>query len=160
MLGARLSATEVADLHEQQRLSMLVAARWMLVMVDFEAALYEDPDRADLNRLWWDLVEEYQLIRRPDGRDEPDWATKIHLALAPVYYHNYLLGELMASQLTWALEEQTRGGAAPGTFLRSRIFDRGASLAWNDLLREATGEPLSARFFVQQFVGEPLSGAS
>jgi hypothetical protein len=29
----------------------------------------------------------------PTGRDEPDWAAKIHLsgAPAPVYYHNYLL---------------------------------------------------------------------
>lgn len=165
-LDANLSASDIADLDEQQRLSMLVAARWMLVMADFESALYEDPDRPDLNRLWWDLVEEYQLIRRPDGRDAPDWATKIHLALAPVYYHNYLLGELMASQLTLTMDAGEAGGTpgeagdAPGDFLRRRIFDRGASLAWNDLLREATGEPLSARFFVQQFVGEPLAGSS
>ena len=158
-LGATLSDHEVADLHEQQRLSMLVAARWMLVMTSFESALYEDPDRPDLNRLWWDLVEENQLIRRPDDRDAPDWATKIHLALAPVYYHNYLLGELMASQLTATLDEEGMQ-AAPGGLLRQRIFDRGATLHWNELLEEATGKPLSARFFVEQFVGEPPAGTS
>lgn len=160
MLRADLAEAQVADINEQQRLSMLVAARWMLVMADFEAALYEDPDRPDLNRLWWDLVEEYQLIRRPDDRDEPDWATKIHLALAPVYYHNYLLGELMASQLTSAIESHGGVGGRPGSFLRAQIFDRGATLPWNELLRVATGEPLSARFFVQQYVGEPLPGPS
>ena len=29
----------------------------------------------------------------------PDWAAKIHIATNPVYYHNYMLGEMMASQL-------------------------------------------------------------
>jgi len=32
------------------------------------------------------------MIDRPPGRDEADWAAKIHVALAPVYYHNYVLG--------------------------------------------------------------------
>ncbi len=43
-------------------------------------------DRDDLNSLWWDLVERLQLVKRPAGRDEPDWAAKIHVAVAPVYY--------------------------------------------------------------------------
>src|SRR5690606_13432076 len=38
-LGATLSEADVADLNEQQRLSMLIAARWMLVMTSFESAL-------------------------------------------------------------------------------------------------------------------------
>ncbi len=33
----------------------------------------------------------------------PDWAAKIHMTGAPVYYHNYLLGELIASQLAAAI---------------------------------------------------------
>jgi peptidyl-dipeptidase A len=91
---------------------MLVSARWILVMVHFERELYRDPDRADLNTLWWDLVERMQFIRRPEGRDEPDWAAKIHFSTAPVYYHNYLLGELMASQLTTYLGARCCAGAA------------------------------------------------
>ena len=39
------------------------------------------------------------MLKRPEGRNEPDWATKIHIASYPCYYHNYLLGELLASQL-------------------------------------------------------------
>src|SRR5690606_17101497 len=65
-LDVHLRPEEVTALHEQQRLTMLLAARWMLVMVHFERALYADPDRADLNALWWELVERYQRIRRPD----------------------------------------------------------------------------------------------
>ena len=66
-------------------------------MVNFEKRLYKNPDQ-DLNKLWWDLVKEYQLI--DFTRDKPDWASKIHFVNAPVYYHNYLLGEVFASQLT------------------------------------------------------------
>jgi hypothetical protein len=46
-----------------------------------------------------ELFAEVQGLRRPAGRTAPDWATKIHLAAAPVYYQSYLLGELLASQL-------------------------------------------------------------
>ncbi|MEX2569830.1 MAG: M2 family metallopeptidase [Gemmatimonadota bacterium] len=152
-VGRELTAEQEQEVHAQQRLSMLVAARWMLVMVHFERALYADPDRANLNKLWWDLVERYQLIQRPDDRDQPDWATKLHLSLAPVYYHNYLLGELMASQLTHALTANGESTPGIGEFLRQRIFARGATLPWNDLVREATGEALSGRYFVDQFVG-------
>jgi peptidyl-dipeptidase A len=69
------------------RLRMLVFSRWAQVMYRFEKSMYEDPDQ-DLNKLWWDLVEKYQGLRKPEGRDMPDWAAKIHIALYPCYYHN------------------------------------------------------------------------
>ncbi len=159
-VGAELGDEEAAAIQRQLRAAMLVSARWILVMVHFERELYGDPDRKDLNRLWWDLVEKFQLIRRPDGRDEPDWAAKLHLSLAPVYYHNYLLGELMASQLTAFLGREVlrgrrgsiRGVEAVGRFLRERIFAPGASLDWNELLVQATGEGLNPHYFVEEFV--------
>ena len=82
----------------QERLGQLIFVRWATVMLHFERALYADPTQ-DLNTLWWDLKERYQFLTRPEGRDTPDWAAKIHVALWPVYYHNYVLGELTASQL-------------------------------------------------------------
>jgi peptidyl-dipeptidase A len=80
------------------RLEQLVFSRWAQVMYRFEKGLYENPDQ-DLNKLWWDLVEKYQMMKRPKDRNMPDWATKTHIATSPCYYHNYLLGELLASQL-------------------------------------------------------------
>ena len=62
-------------------------------------SLYADPNLEDPNSDWWDLVEKLQLVERPPDRDEPDWAAKIHVAVAPVYYHNYVLGHLLATQL-------------------------------------------------------------
>jgi peptidyl-dipeptidase A len=163
-LGVDLGESECRDIHQQLRLKMLVAARWMLVMVHFERELYRDPDRPDLNRLWWDLVERFQGIRRPDGRDEPDWAAKIHFAIAPVYYHNYLLGEWMTSQLTAYIDRHVLRGAPVtgrpevGEFFRTEVFALGASLDWNALLVAATGEGLNPEHFVEQFVGEEREG--
>ena len=77
-------------------------------MTHFERGLYADPD-ADHDTAWWDLVERFQLLTRPDGRHAPDWAAKIHVALAPVYYQNYLLGELVASQLQATLFDRFGG---------------------------------------------------
>jgi peptidyl-dipeptidase A len=97
-------------LAEQRRREQLIFCRWTLVMFHFEKALYENPDQ-DLNRLWWDLVERYQQLHRPEGRNAPDWASKPHFTIAPVYYHNYMLGELLAAQLRHAARHGTLSAA-------------------------------------------------
>jgi peptidyl-dipeptidase A len=123
----------------------LLFARWCLVMTHFERDLYSDPE-ADLDARWWELVERFQLVTPPPGRAAPDWAAKIHLAVAPVYYHDYLLGELLASQLTATVARELGGllGRATGTFLVDRLFRPGSLLRWDSLIEEATGRPLDA----------------
>jgi peptidyl-dipeptidase A len=132
----------------------LVFVRWALVMYNFEKALYEDPDREDLNALWWDLVEEIQLVRRPPDRDEPDWAAKLHVALAPVYYHNYVLGYLTAAQLRRHLEEDVVGSPfyeheLSGRYLQEAVFGPGARDDWKTTVLRATGEKLNPDYFVK-----------
>jgi len=151
-------ADEVAEvaphLRARQRLGMLIFVRWVLVVTNFERALYANPER-DLNTLWWDLVERYQMLTRPEGRQAPDWAAKIHLALYPVYYQNYMLGELMASQLNRAIGQRYGrliNTSAAGEFLRTELFRRGARADWDTTLAQVTGEPLSARYFAEDFV--------
>lgn len=141
---------------EIHRGHMLIFTQWVLVMVQFERSLYADPEQ-DLNTLWWDLVENYQLIRRPADRNSPDWAAKIHLATNPAYYHNYLLGEMTAAQLLHTLrsgvvsgEEELVSSSKVGAWLTENIFRLGARYSWNDLLSRATGEPLTARYFVEE----------
>jgi peptidyl-dipeptidase A len=126
-------------------------------VVNFEREIYRDPDQ-DLNSLWWQMAGRIQMIAPPPGRTSPDWASKIHFSGAPVYYQNYILGELMASQIESALQAQLPAGAAfidrpdAGGFLTERIFKPGASRDWQDTLRHATGEPLNTGHFMQQFV--------
>ncbi|CAN5593929.1 M3 family metallopeptidase [soil metagenome] len=127
----------------------ILFARWGLVMTHFERDLYSDPE-ADLDARWWELVERFQLVRPPPDRRMPDWAAKIHVAVAPVYYHNYLLGELLASQIEGVCERDAggiSGSARAGELLRNKIFKRGASLRWDELIEHATGRPLAADDF-------------
>jgi peptidyl-dipeptidase A len=128
-------------------------------MLRFEVALYDHPEQ-DLNRLWWDLVEKYQEVRRPEGRNQPDYAAKIHIVQAPAYYHNYMMGELFAAQVHQALVRGVLGEADParavyvgnpaaGEFLKTKVFAPGRTLLWNELTRHATGEPLNPRGFAE-----------
>jgi peptidyl-dipeptidase A len=151
-LDARELDALAPQLAEARRAALLVFARWVLVVTHFEHAFYADPER-DLDTLWWDLVERYQLVRRPDGRRAPDWASKIHLAVVPVYYQNYLYGELVASQLDATLRSRAGGivdRAEVGRFLVDEFFAPGATLRWDELVERATGEPLTAVHLARQ----------
>jgi peptidyl-dipeptidase A len=143
------------------RYRLLIFSRWCQVMLRFEKGMYEDPDQ-DLNKLWWDQVEKYQLLRRPPGRNAPDYGSKIHIIAAPVYYHNYMMGELFASQLHHAIARKVYQGADPstvtyvgnkevGAYMQKHVFDPGRTLPWNELTRHATGAPLSAEAFAKEF---------
>jgi peptidyl-dipeptidase A len=155
---AGVSETEL-DRHRERlqwcsRADRLVFTRWALVMYHFEQSLYRDPEREDLGTLWWDLVERLQLIQRPPGRDVPDWAAKIHLAVAPVYYHNYVLGHLTAAQFRRYLEEKLIGGPfftseLAGRYLLEAVFGPGARNDWQDTVLRATGEKLNPDYFVK-----------
>ncbi len=149
--------------YASQRLEQLVASRWFQVMYRFEKSLYENPDQ-DLNGLWWDLVERYQMLHRPAESGGADWAAKIHIALYPAYYHNYQLGEMLASQLYAHIAGEVLGAAEPrgqsfagrpevGAYMIGKIFHPGRKLPWNEMIREATGEPLTARHYARQFFG-------
>jgi peptidyl-dipeptidase A len=143
------------------RLEQLTFSRWAQVMYRFEKALYSDPDQ-DLNKLWWDLVEKYQMIHRPVNRNQPDWASKIHIATSPCYYHNYLLGELLASQFNHYiatevlksedLKQSYFGKKEAGEFFIQKVFGPGARYSWGEMIEKATGEPLTAKYYAAQFV--------
>jgi peptidyl-dipeptidase A len=136
-LAPRLAAQETA--------SLLAFVRWCLTIVYFEQQFYADPEQ-DLNGLWWDLEERLQGIPRPEGRDAPDWAAKIHVATAPVYYQKYLLGRLFSAQLTRKMDADL-GGWWPGRprsgeYVRRELFMPGARYPWAELVKRVTGAPL------------------
>ena len=131
-------------------------------MYNFEKQLYRDPDQ-ELNSVWWEMVEKYQLVKRPEGRNMPDWAAKIHFTAAPCYYHNYMLGELLASQLhhhivhVIMLQRSDKnvsyvGHRKTGAFLRKEVFEAGNVYNWNEMIERTTGEKLTPKYFVEQFV--------
>jgi peptidyl-dipeptidase A len=141
-----------AGLRRRAAAESLVFVRWVLVMTNFERAFYADPE-ADLSRIWWDLVARHQLLTPPEDRNEPDWAAKIHIASAPVYYHTYLYGRLVATQIHAALEREAGGlvgRPAAGSLLAERVFRPGQSVRWDRLVGQATGEPLTATHLARE----------
>ena len=136
-LGPQLAIQETA--------SLLAFVRWCLAIVHFEREFYSDPGQ-DLNGLWWDIEERYQEIPRADGRDAPDWASKVHVATAPVYYHTYLYGRLFSAQLTRKMDADLggwwRGRAGTGAYIKRELFMPGARFPWTELVERVTGQPL------------------
>lgn len=143
----------------EHKMGLLIFCRWSLVMFNFERELYRDPDQ-DLNKLWWDLVEKYQFVTRIPDRNQADWAAKIHFTSSPVYYHNYMLGNLLVAQMmnyiTVEILHETNtqkvtfiGQPEVGKYLKEKIFGPGKTWRWDRMIKEATGEPLTAKYFAK-----------
>lgn len=137
-------------LHEAAAAQSLLFARWVLVVTTFEQELYRDPE-GDLDARWWELSERFQYLSRPAESSGAEWAAKVHVAAAPAYYHNYLLGEILATQLESFCEREYGGlvgNVEAGAFMAREIFASGASRKWDDVITTATGGALSPRKFV------------
>ena len=151
--ASSLSATAFKTLRSE----MLIFLRWAITLVRFERNLYRSTGE-NLNRLWWEYVERFQKVTPPQDSDRADWASKNHLATAPVYYQNYVFGELMASQVLHYIHREIAkadayvGRPEVGRYLVEKIFRPGARYDWNTLLKRATGEDLNPDHFVAQFV--------
>ena len=167
-MGVKVPNPALFDATGQKMLrhQLLIFSRWCQVMLRFEKEMYARPDQ-DLNKLWWDLVEKYQMVRRPEGRNAPDYGSKVHVCSAPAYYHNYMMGQLFASQVHHALcryvlktapdKASYVGNPAVGTFMKEKVFVPGRTLNWNDLTKFATGEELNPKAFAQDFGGNAAS---
>ncbi len=121
-----------------------------------------------LNARWWDLVKEYQGIVPPGGagsRGEQflDPATKTHINDDPAQYYDYALSYVILFQLHDHIAKNILhqdphatnyyGSKPVGQFLQG-ILRPGASADWRKMLKDATGEDLSARAMVEYF--QPL----
>lgn len=151
----------------QEALNYVVFIPWSAgVMFEWEREIYTQDLSADRwNERWWQLVERYQGIAPPSPRDERwcDPATKTHVNDDPAAYYDYALSYVLLFQLhdhisRNILREDPRdtcyyGRKDVGNFLRS-MMKPGATVDWIELLREKTGQPLSARPMVDYF--EPL----
>jgi len=147
--------------------SSIVFLPWAAgVMTRFERDFYAGTIADDaLNAGWWERVGRYQGIAPPGERPETlcDAATKTHVNDDPAQYYDYAIGTVLKFQLhdhiaREILKQDPRecnyyGNKQVGGFLRD-ILRLGATRDWNAVLREATGEGLTARPLVAYF--EPL----
>jgi peptidyl-dipeptidase A len=138
------------------------------VMTRFEHDFYAGKiSDGALNAAWWALVGQYQGIAPPGARHETlcDPATKTHINDDAAQYYDYAIATAIKFQLhdhiaREILKQDPRdcnyyGDRRVGDFLRG-ILSLGATRDWNAVLREATGEGLSARAMAAYFA--PLAG--
>ena len=136
------------------------------VMTEFEHDLYaKSLPQNQFNQRWWELVRQYQGIVPPSDRGEEytDAATKTHINDDAAQYYDYALSYVILFQLhdhisRDILKQNPRatnyyGKQEVGAFLKSIMYP-GGSADWRKLLKEKTGEELSARAMIAYF--EPL----
>jgi len=136
------------------------------VMTGWEYEIYEkDLPANQWNEKWWELVRVHQGIDppQPRGEDYCDAASKTHINDTPAYYYRYAVGTLIKHQLhdyiaRNILKQDPRACSYynrrdVGEYLNA-LLSLGASRDWRAVLRDFTGEPLSARALMAYY--EPL----
>lgn len=132
-------------------------------MSRFEHELYaKNLPKDQYNQRWWELVAKYQGVDPPAPRGEEfcDAASKTHINDDAAQYYDYALSYILLYQLhdhiaTEILKQDPRatnyyGNQEVGKFLAD-IMRPGASRDWREVLKEKTGEELSAQAMLRYF---------
>jgi peptidyl-dipeptidase A len=135
-------------------------------MTRFEYDLYENNlPKNQYNKRWWELALKYQGIVPPVARTEEycDACTKTHINDDAAQYYDYAIANILLFQLHDHIARKILkqdphatnyyGSKAVGDFLRA-IMRTGSSRDWRVVLRQMTGEDLSAKAMLRYF--EPL----
>ncbi len=132
-------------------------------MSHFEYELYAKnlpPDQ--WNKRWWEIVKQYQGVVPPSDRGESfcDAATKTHINDDAAQYYDYALSFILLFQLHDHISKNILkqdphatnyfGNKEVGKFIGD-IMRPGSSADWRKLLKEKTGEDLSARAMLDYF---------
>ncbi len=145
-------------------LQQIVFIPWSAgVMAAWERDFYEgNLSTHELNHRWWQYVAKYQGIAPPEPRGEQfcDAATKTHINDNPALYYQYAIAFAIKYQLhrhiaTKLLHEAPQncnfyGNKEVGAFLHN-LMKAGATRDWRELIREATGEELSAKAMLEYY---------
>lgn len=135
-------------------------------MTNFEHDLYAgNLPKERYNQRWWELVRNYQGVVAPTARGEEycDASSKTHINDDAAQYYDYALSFVILFQLHDHIAAKILaqdphatnyyGNVEVGKFLDG-IMRPGASRDWREVLREKTGEDLSARAMLKYF--EPV----
>ena len=133
------------------------------LMTHFENDLYvNNLTKDEYNKSWWDLKKKYQGIVPPTERGEEfaDATSKTHINNDAAQYYDYALSYVLLFQLhnhiaKNILNQDPRatnyyGNKEVGKFLND-MLKVGATRDWRELLKETTGEDLSAKAMLEYF---------
>ncbi len=151
----------------KEALNYIVFIPWSAgVMTIFEHELYADTlAEKRFNQKWWELKKLYQGIEPPQirGEEDCDPASKTHITDDAAQYYDYALSYILLFQIHKHIAEKVLnqdphatnyyGRKDVGDFLKS-LLETGMTRDWQELIQEATGEPINARAMLEYF--EPV----
>lgn len=127
----------------------LLRLRNLIALSTFEYKAYDNPDR-DLNKLWSQVRSKYLFV--PEN-ETPQWASESIFTTHPIYFQNYVIADLIAAQ-TIAYLKKTYGRLLNNTevskFLVENYYAPGASIDWQEKIKRATGQRVSAKSLVEE----------
>jgi peptidyl-dipeptidase A len=146
-------------------LNYIVFIPWSTgTMSMFEHDLYaENLPVEEWNNRWWEYAKKYQGIVPPSDRTSTfcDAATKTHINDDPAGYYDYALSFILLFQIHDHIAKKILkqdphatnyfGNKEVGKFI-DEIMKPGSSVDWRVLLKEKTGEDLSARAMLEYFM--------
>lgn len=149
----------------KEALNYIVFIPWSAgVMTHFEHDLYaKNLPASEYNKHWWELVNKYQGIAAPGNRGEEycDAASKTHINDDAAQYYDYALSYILLFQVHEHIAKNILhqdphatnyyGNKDIGTFLKAMMYP-GASADWRKMLKDNTGEDLSAKALVNYFM--------
>lgn len=148
----------------KEALRYVVALNWQAgTMSEFEYELYsKNMPESQFNKRWWEIVQREQGIVPPAERGENfcDAATKTHIIDDPAQYYDYALSTVLMFQFhdhiaKNILHQDPRntcyyGNKQIGEYIGG-MMKNGAVGDWRAVLKEKTGEDLSARAMLDYF---------
>lgn len=149
---ARIPSNLIEQYERSLEEQNLITLRQLLVTLYFELEAYQNPGR-DLNKLYWDLVEQYMYLPRHD--DLAPWASVSEFTAQPVYLQNYLYADMITAQ-TVAFLHETYGPLTQSqttrSFLVQNYFRFGAKYEWRELLKRGIDAELDYRYYAAEFL--------
>lgn len=144
-----LTPQQVHAINERYRLQSLYDLRETIADSMFEFEVYGNPDQ-DLNKLYNRIYSLYLGVDVPETAP-PVWAFNPFYASGPIYLQSYVLAEMVGRQIHHAADRKfgKRWNKKTGDYMREKFFSRGGRFTLDEIIREGTGEALTARYLIE-----------
>jgi Zn-dependent M32 family carboxypeptidase len=142
-----LTPKEAGVVAETYKLKEMFDLRNTMADSLFEFEAYAEPAQ-DLAALYNRTHSKYLGV---DMHGASVWAYNPMYGSDPIYLQSYVVGEIVARQISRKVDQNfgRRWGTEAGAYLRTRFYSRGAGQTLDGLMRDGTGEALTARYLIE-----------
>ncbi len=132
-----------------------------MAMTIFDQELYRTNIKSldDIHNLKWSIDRE--MLGAEPYADQPLWGHVIHHTTAPIYLHNYILGDVMCENMKEIFQRRTGAAATErpfefGTFWKEKVLGPSGRYPFLDLYERVCEEPLSISRYLDHCLRDAL----